>query len=43
VVLTQIIFEVAVKFGASGGVTTVTVELLEVAEQSQLISVTLKL
>ena len=42
-VLTQIIFEVAVKFGAAGGVAKVTVELLEVAEQSQLISVTLKL
>ena len=42
-VLTQIIFEVAVKLGAAGGLTTVTVEVIELAAQEVVPSVTIKL
>ena len=42
-VLAQIIFEVAVKLGAAGGLTTVTVEVIELAAHEVEPSITLKL
>ena len=42
-VLIQIILEVAVKLGAAGGLTTVTVEVIELAAQEVVPSVTIKL